>query len=94
MNKFRYDIAGEGVAVVCTALQTNQVYQTISLILTVIGILVSLAYSIWKWFKEAKSDGKITADEIKDISDTTINEIVKIVEEVEKHKESKDKGEK
>ena len=40
-----------------------------NLIITIISTLVSLAYIIWKWWKKAKEDGKITEDEVDDLMD-------------------------
>lgn len=40
-----------------------------NLIITIISTLVSLAYIIWKWWKKAKEDGKITEDEVNDLMD-------------------------
>lgn len=82
-----FDYVGEGVAVILTATQTNEIFQTISLILTCVSIFFSLIYTIYKWYKEAKKDGKITVDEVKDLSD-------KITEHVENAKENLDKEDK
>lgn len=40
-----------------------------NLIITIISTLISLAYIIWKWWKKAKKDGKITEDEVDDLMD-------------------------
>ena len=40
-----------------------------NLIITIISTLVSLSYIIWKWWKKAKEDGKITEDEVDDLID-------------------------
>lgn len=57
---------GTGVSAVGTGLQTNQLLQTISLVLTIIGSLVTIAMAILNWWRNAKKDGKITKDEIKE----------------------------
>ena len=57
----------DGFAVVMTATQTNEVFQAISLVLTIIATLFSLsltAIRLFYWFKEAKKDGKITQEEV------------------------------
>ena len=53
-----------GVAGIFTTLQENPVIQTISFILTIVSVLVSLAYTLWKWWRKAKADKKITEEEI------------------------------
>lgn len=37
-------------------------------ILSIISIILSLILTFFKWYKEAKKDGKITADEVEDLS--------------------------
>lgn len=81
---------GNGVAVAMTAIQTNEVFQTISLILTIISIITTFAFTIYKWYKHAKEDGKITADEIKEIiakGGETANQIIDVVNNYKDNKE-------
>ena len=40
---------GCGIATILTAIQTEHVFQIISLVLTCIATLVTLAFTIWKW---------------------------------------------
>ena len=64
-----------------TALQTNEVLQTISLIITIIGAIISMIIiPVITWYKNAKKDGKITKDEVKEGLDT-LEEGVKGVKE-------------
>lgn len=69
------DFLAEGTSVVLTASQTNSIFQTISLILTIIATLFSIISRIVIWYKKAKADGKITADEIKEGADIVKDEI-------------------
>lgn len=62
---------GTGLAVLGTATQLNEVLQTISLIITILGALVSfVVVPLLSWHRNAKKDGKITADELKDAAET------------------------
>lgn len=62
---------GTGASAVGTAVQTNEVLQTISLIITIVGGLITfIIVPVFTWWKKAKSDGKITTDEIKEGVDT------------------------
>lgn len=62
---------GTGLAVLGTATQLNEVLQTISLIITILGALVSfVVVPLLSWYRNAKKDGKITADELKDAAET------------------------
>lgn len=57
--------AGTALSAVGTALQVNEILQTISLVITIVGGLVSLVIvPLLTWYKNAKKDGKIDADEI------------------------------
>lgn len=57
----------EGLAVVMTAIQQNSVFQLIQFIITILGILVSIAYTIWQWHKKASEDGKIDSKEVEEL---------------------------
>ena len=57
-------IGGNVFTYILTALQTNEVFQIIELILSIILTLLLIVFRLWKWFKEAKKDGKITSDEL------------------------------
>ena len=52
---------------VVTISQTNEVFQTIQIIISALAGAVALAYTIWRWYKNAKKDGKITEDEVDDL---------------------------
>ena len=54
---------------ILTALQTDAVFQYISLALTILSTLVAIAFTIWKWWKKASEDGKITKEEIEELED-------------------------
>ena len=62
-------IGGNAIGYVLTALQTNEVFQLIELILSVILTSLLIVFRLWKWFKDAKRDGKITSDEIQEAID-------------------------
>ena len=58
-NVFTYALA---------SLQSNEIFQTIEFIVAILTSVVLLAFRIWKWWKEAKKDGKITKDEIGELT--------------------------
>lgn len=87
MKKDVFEYIGSGLSIVFTAIQTNEIFQIVSLVLAILTSLTTLAYTIWKWYKKANADGKITTDEM--------IEGVKILQEgVKEIKEIKDKGDK
>ena len=55
---------GTGVTAVGTGLQTNEILQAISIVLTIIGSIITIAMALTNWWKNAKKDGKITKEEI------------------------------
>ena len=60
---------GTSVSATGTAIQPNEVLQTISLIITIIGGLITISFAIYGWYKRATADGKIDKDEIKEAID-------------------------
>ena len=54
---------------VFTAIQTDATLQIVSLVLTIIATAFSIAFTIYKWWKSAKADGKITKEELEDLFD-------------------------
>lgn len=73
---------GSGVSTICTVAQTNEVFQLVQIILTSVAVLVSLAYTIWKWYKNSKKDGKIEEHEVDELFDD-INKVIQYKEEEE-----------
>lgn len=58
---------GTALSAVGTATQLNEVLQTISLILTILGALFTFVIMpLWAWYRKAKADGKITKEELKE----------------------------
>lgn len=75
-----------------TLVQTNQVFQYIELGLAIATSVILLVYRIWKWYKEAKKDGKITGEEIKEGVDIIKDGVDNIIDTIDEHKETKDNG--
>lgn len=66
-----------------TVSQTNEVFQTIQIIISALAGAVALAYTIWRWYRNAKKDGKITPDEIDDL----FEEITKKEDSEDEHRD-------
>ena len=86
MNTFDSAIGvGIGGTVFETALavsQTNEIMQTIQIALSIVTFLVTLFYTLWKWYRNATkedSDGgkKITKDEVDDLVEDVKKEVDK-----------------
>lgn len=81
---------GTGLSAVGTALQTNEVLQTISLVITIVGGLITfIIMPIITWYKNAKKDGKIDADELKDGVKIIVEGSEKLQEDINDKKDGK-----
>lgn len=103
MNNEQQSLAVSAVSSsVCTmlaGLQVDEMLRYVNLALAVLSAVVAIAFTIWKWWHEAKKDGKITANEVDDvldevngIIDETKESIGKIAGDDKKKKEKKDNG--
>ena len=59
-------LVGTSTSAVGTVIQPNQILQTISLVITIIGGIITIVSALYVWFKKAKADGKIDKDEIEE----------------------------
>lgn len=55
-----------GLEAIFTAVQPYQIFQWISLIITIVSALFGLIFKIVTWYKKSKEDGKITKEEIEE----------------------------
>ena len=60
------DWLGCGIGAAFTVVQTQELFQIISLILTCIATLTTIGYNIYKWYKNAIKDKKLDENEIKE----------------------------
>ena len=80
-----YATAGVATSAIGTALQTSEVLQIISLIITIVGAFISfIVVPLLNWHREAKRDGKIDADELKDAVEIVADGVEKIADETKK----------
>lgn len=80
MSNSATEWVGCGVAAVATAVQTNEVLQVISIVLTCLATTVTIAFNLWKWYKAAKEDGKIDEKEIQEGIDIVKDGVEELVE--------------
>lgn len=90
------EVGGNSLMYILTAVQTNEIFQLISLILSIaisvvilIGKLGQLIVKLHNWWKNAKKDGKITQEEIQDgvnIAVEGINDIKDTIKDKEENK--------
>ena len=66
---------------VLTSVAFEDIIRIVLLVLGVLSALVSLAYNIYCWYTKAKADGKIDADEVKELGHI-IDSTTKTIDEV------------
>ena len=86
-------VGGIMISALGTGIQTNELLQTISLILTIIGTVITIVMALLNWWNRSKKDGKIDKEEIKDGIDIIMGGANNIKEQLDSSKDSK-KGEK
>jgi flagellar motor component MotA len=57
---------GTSISAIGTGMQSNELLQTISLVITILGGIITILMALTKWWKDAKKDGKITKEELKE----------------------------
>ena len=78
---------GTTLGVFGTATQTNEILQTISLIITIIGAVITyIVVPVITWYLRAKKDKKITPDEIKEGVEIISKGTEEVNEEIKKGK--------
>ena len=67
--KEHLDILGIGLQAIFTAIQTDEVLRRISFGFTLVSVILTIAYNIYKWWRKSKKDGKISMDEVDELVD-------------------------
>ena len=79
---------GTTLSVIGTVTQFNEILQTISFIVTIIGAIVSIVIvPIMSWYRKAKKDGKITKDEVEDLTKTIDKSVNDLKDKIDDGKE-------
>ena len=88
MSKLRatLEIIGNGIMYILTVTQTKEVFELISLILSIAISVLIIGSKIITWIKKASADGKITSEEIKDAIDIVNDGVDDIKNKIDKEK--------
>lgn len=82
---------GTTLGAIGTAAQTNETLETISLVITIIGAIISfIVCPLISWHRKAKKDGHIDSDEIEELTKDITKGLNEVGDALEEHK----KGEK
>lgn len=63
-------LVSSAITIICGAVDAKNVESIILLTIGIISAIISLGFNIWSWYVKAKSDGKITSDEIDELNKT------------------------
>lgn len=74
------------ISTIFTVAQTNEVFKTISLILTILSVTVVLVRNIYDWYLKAKKDKKIDKEEIKGLIDIVSDGVDAVNDKINKSK--------
>ena len=86
-NNLLIGTIGTTLSFVGTATQTNEILQIISMIITIIGGLITfIIMPLVNWYKSAKKDGKKSAKELQNGINIIVDGSEKIKEELDKKK--------
>lgn len=94
--KEHLDILGIGLQAIFTAIQTDEVLRWISFGFTLVSVILTIAYNIWRWWRKSKEDGKISmkeVDELGEIIKDGSNSLTNTIKEV-KDNDTRGNGEK
>lgn len=84
-------VIGTSLSAIGTATQTQEILQIVSLIITILGGIISfIVIPILNWYRKAKEDGKITIDEIQEGAKTIEDGIEKLDDKVNGKEGDKD----
>lgn len=87
MKKDLFEIGGNGAMYVLSVTNTREIFEWISLILSIIISVLIIGGKLFRWWKKAKADGKIDKEEL--------DEAIEIVEDgIKDINEKTQKGEK
>ena len=92
-NNLLIGTCGTALSFIGTATQTNEILQNISLVITIIGGLITfIILPLLNWYQKSKQDGKIDKDELKDGIDIIVDGTEKIKDEIDKKDNNKKEG--
>ena len=88
MSKLRdaLEISGNGIMYILTVTQTKEVFELISLILSIAISILIIVSKLVTWIKKSTADGKITSEEVKDAVDIVSNGVNDIKNKIDKEK--------
>jgi len=81
-------VGGNILSYILTFVQTNEIFQVVSFGLSIVTSLIIIGYKIWSWYREAKKDGKITKEEVKNLADDISDDVKELNDKVKGDKKN------
>lgn len=72
------------IGVIFSAIQTNEVLSWVSWGITLLATILSISFTIYRWYKKAKEDGKIDKKELEELGDI-VSDATEEIKEKSKH---------
>ena len=81
---------GTALSAIGTGLQTNEILETISLVITIIGgVITFIITPLINWYNKSKVDDKIDTNEVQEAIKIISNESEKIKDQVDNNEKGK-----
>lgn len=80
---------GTSMSAIGTSFQTNDILQTISIVITIIGGIITIVMALLNWWNKAKKDGKIDKEEIKEGIDIVVDGVKNLEDKMKDKEEEK-----
>lgn len=92
-EKNLFGLLGSALGVIGTSLQTEDVLRIISLVITIIGGLITwIVIPILNWYNKSKADGKIDKQELDELNQIVDKASEKLQKQIEEKGENKDES--
>ena len=82
-------VIGTSMSAVGTSFQTNEILQTISIVITIIGGIITIVMAFLNWWNKAKKDGKIDKEEILEGIDILVDGVKNLEDKMKDKEEEK-----
>ena len=80
---------GTSMSAIGTSFQTNEILQTISIVITIIGGIITIVMALLNWWNKAKKDGKIDKEEIQEGVDILVDGVKNLEDKMKDKEEEK-----
>ena len=80
---------GTSMSAIGTSFQTNEILQTISIVITIIGGIITIVMALLNWWNKAKKDGKIDKEEIQEGVDILVDGVNELKDKTKDKEEEK-----